>query len=118
MNFAITFKNLSEVEKRNIYRTFIGQIDEEKLENRQALLNWVDGRQFTDDQGPFKRLNGRQIRNVLFSAASIAQQDGSGRLRIEHIEDILRQTVRFQEDVESMMEKAREKAEVGISRDG
>ena len=58
-------------------------------------------------------LNGRQIRNVLFSAASLAQGEPDKGLKLEHIKKILKETVKFQTDINTMIETARREAEVG-----
>ena len=60
-------------------------------------------------------LNGRQIRNVLFSAASIAQADPHDkRLSKEHIKRILKETNKFQNEIKSTIEVARKEAEIGF----
>ena len=114
VNFAITYKNLDDKQKRNIFLSFIDQLTDENCQNKEQLRSWLDEE---DNLGapPFKRLNGRQIRNVLFSAASIASREG-GRLKLDHIKKLLRETQKFQEDVHSMVESARKDAEVVYSR--
>jgi len=113
VNFAITFKNLDEQQKKKIYLNFIKQLNKENTHNHQQLLDWPE----TDDwmeEPPFKKLNGRQIRNVLFSAASIAQGDPTDkRLKKDHIKKILKETNNFQSEINSMIELARREAEVG-----
>lgn len=49
---------------------------------------------------------------MLFSAASIAQDDQDKRLKLEHIKKILRETDKIQTDMDSMVEIARKDAEV------
>jgi len=113
VNFAITFKNLDEQQKKKIYLNFIKQLNKENTHNHQQLLDWPE----TDDwmeEPPFKKLNGRQIRNVLFSAASIAQgYPTDKRLKKDHIKKILKETNNFQSEINSMIELARREAEVG-----
>lgn len=116
VNFAIKFKDLDDKQKRNIYRTFIDQLTDENTSDKQQLLGWLDDEEQIEEYGgsPFKELNGRQIRNVLFSAASIAKHDGG--LRLDHIRRILRETTNFVKDMEYMVQLARGEAEVAYSK--
>ena len=116
INLAIRFPPLSDNDKREIYKSFIRMIDEDNP-NKTDLLEWIETDDNRDDP-PFKELNGRQIRNVLFSAASLAAgSDGAGHLDLTHIQRIRRETVQFQNEVKFMLEDARKKAEVGYDRD-
>ncbi|KAL8714529.1 MAG: hypothetical protein Q9220_001477 [cf. Caloplaca sp. 1 TL-2023] len=117
VNFAITYQNLDPAQKTRIYKDFISQLTDENTENKQELLEWLDDEEFAeDDASPFKTLNGRQIRNVLFSAASIAQDDVDKRLKLGHVKRILRETVKFQSDIEAMVHDARRDAEVKYTK--
>lgn len=118
VNFAIRYKDLDDKQKSAIYKTFIGQLTDDNTDNKQHLLGWLDDEEMTEEYGgsPFKELNGRQIRNVLFSAASIAQGESDKRLKLEHIKKILRETTNFQKDIEYMVQVARGEAEVAYSK--
>lgn len=114
VNFAITYKNLDDKQKKTIYSNFISQLNEENTRNHEELVNWPESDEWNDEP-PFRLLNGRQIRNVLFSAASIAQGDlRDHRLSLDHIKKILKETNNFQNDINIMYEKARAEAEVGF----
>ncbi|MCJ1290409.1 hypothetical protein MMC34_001947 [Xylographa carneopallida] len=115
VSFAITYKNLDDKQKKNIYKNFIEQLNDDNCQNKHQLLRWLD-EEDNVEAPPFKRLNGRQIRNVLFSAASVASGEGDGRLKLEHIKKILRETQKFQEDINNMVEMARKEAEVDYAR--
>ncbi|MCJ1383606.1 hypothetical protein MMC17_006720 [Xylographa soralifera] len=115
VNFAITYKNLDDKQKKNIYQNFIEQLTHDNCQDRNQLLKWLD-EEDNVEAPPFKRLNGRQIRNVLFSAASVASGESDGRLKLEHIKKILRETQKFQEDINNMVEMARKEAEVDYAR--
>ena len=116
MNFAIKYKDLDDKQKKAIYKTFIDQLTDENTSDKQQLLGWLDDEEQIEEYGgsPFKELNGRQIRNVLFSAASIAKRDGG--LRLDHIRRILRETTNFVKDMEYMVQLARGEAEVAYSK--
>ena len=118
VNFAIRYKDLDDKQKKSIYKNFIEQLTDENTFDKQQLMNWLDDEDQTEEYGgsPFKELNGRQIRNVMFSAASIAQSESDKRLRLEHIKRILRETTNFQKDIEYMVQVARGEAEVAYSK--
>ena len=118
VNFAIKYKDLDDKQKKAIYKTFIEQLTDDNTTDKQQLLGWLDDDEQTEEYGgsPFKELNGRQIRNVLFSAASIAQGDSDKRLKLEHIRKILRETTNFVKDMEYMVQIARGEAEVAYSK--
>ena len=118
VNFAIKYKDLDDKQKKAIYKTFIEQLTDDNTTDKQQLLGWLDDDEQTEEYGgsPFKELNGRQIRNVLFSAASIAQGDSDKRLKLDHIRKILRETTNFVKDMEYMVQIARGEAEVAYSK--
>ena len=118
VNFAIKYKDLDDRQKKAIYKTFIEQLTDDNTTDKQQLLGWLDDDEQTEEYGgsPFKELNGRQIRNVLFSAASIAQGDSDKRLKLDHIKKILRETNNFVKDMEYMVQIARGEAEVAYSK--
>ena len=118
VNFAIKYKDLDDKQKKAIYKTFIDQLTDDNTTDKQQLLGWLDDDEQTEEYGgsPFKELNGRQIRNVLFSAASIAQGDSDKRLKLEHIRKILRETTNFVKDMEYIVQIARGEAEVAYSK--
>lgn len=113
VNLAIKYNNLSDAQKKAIYRNFIYQLNDENTDDKQDLLQFIED---PEDESPFGLLNGRQIRNVLFSAASLARAEPDKRLRREHINKILRETVKFQQDTQNMIDMARQDAEVGFRR--
>lgn len=116
--FAIKHKDLDDKQKKAIYKTFIEQLTDDNTTNKQQLLGWVDDDEQTEEYGgsPFEELNGRQIRAVLFSAASIPQDDSHKRLKLDHIRKFLRETTNFVKDMEYMMQIARGEAEVVYSK--
>ena len=118
VNFAIRYKDLDDKQKKAIYKNFIEQLTDENTSDRQQLLSWLDDDEQTEEYGgsPFKELNGRQIRNVLFTAASIAKVDIDRRLKLDHIKKVLRETTHFVKDMEYMVQVARGEAEVAYSK--
>ena len=118
VNFAIKYKDLDDKQKKAIYKAFIEQLTDENTYDKQHLLGWLDDEETIDEYGgsPFKELNGRQIRNVLFSASSIAQGESDKMMRLDHIKKILRETSNFVKDMEYMVQVARSEAEVAYSK--
>ena len=117
VNFAIRYKDLDDRQKREIFLNFIRQLTDENTYDKQELESWIDGNGLLESgESPFESLNGRQIRNVLFSAASIAQNDRDKRLKLTHIEQILKETTNFVKDMEYMVQIARGEAEVAYSK--
>jgi hypothetical protein len=84
-------------------------VDEDKVERRDEILDWIkdsngDGTEY------FEPLNGRQVRNVLFSAASLGLQR-NGKLELKDIKKMLRTTWKFQNSLQKAMDRARIKSE-------
>ena len=117
VNFAIRYKDLDDRQKREIFLNFVRQLTDDNTYDKQELESWIrsDGL-LESGESPFESLNGRQIRNVLFSAASIAQNDSDKRLKLNHIEQILKETTNFVKDMEYMAQIARGEAEVAYSK--
>jgi hypothetical protein len=109
VNLGIKYKDLTMDQKKRIFNNFIDQIGDDHVEDRDALKDWLGG----DDEiiENFEQLNGRQVRNVLFSAASLAMKEG-GVLKGEHIKKIAKSTWKFQDSIKTIVEEARKRAEV------
>lgn len=110
INLAIRYNELSNDQKKKIYLNFIEQLNEENTEDKEQLRDFVIK---DEDEPPFMTLNGRQIRNVLFSAASLAKAESDHRLRQKHIDGVLTETKKFQRDIQVMIDMARQEAEIG-----
>jgi len=110
VNLGIRYKDLSKEQKAKIFTKFINQIKDENIESKDEVRNWFE--EDTDAIEWFENLNGRQVRNVLFSAASLAQSEG-GVLKLRHIKKMGKATWQFQDSMKSIVEDARRKAEIG-----
>ncbi|KAL8834560.1 MAG: hypothetical protein Q9170_003688 [Blastenia crenularia] len=111
LNLAIRYNTLTNDQKNVIYRNFINQVSTEQAYNKEELLNYVTNQQ---DEPPFELLNGRQIRNVLVSAATLARAEPDKLLRLGHVQKVLKETVKFQQDIQPMVDMARQEAEVAF----
>jgi SpoVK/Ycf46/Vps4 family AAA+-type ATPase len=110
VNLGIKYKDLSMNQKKQIFSNFIDQIPEDGIDDKEELERWLE--EDTDAVEWFETLNGRQVRNVLFSAASLALRDG-GMLKLTHIRKMAKATWQFQDSIKSIVQEARRKAEVG-----
>jgi AAA+ superfamily predicted ATPase len=112
INLAIKFEDLTEKQKKRIFRNLVNQLGDEQVKNKQALLDWMNDDD--DASRSFSKLNGRQVRNVVFSAASLAgnRKPGDNLLKREDIQRMLNETVEFQKHLHELTRAAREKNEV------
>jgi len=110
VNLGIKYDDLDKDQKRDIFAQFLDQVKPEDIEGRQKMISWMH--RDPDGIDYFSSLNGRQVRNVLFSAASLASKDG-GVLKLEHIEKMAKITSRFQDSLKVVMQNARMKSEAG-----
>ena len=89
IHVAIEYKALTSSTRAQIWTRFI-----EKLENGESKSSLLDNMSY------LKKLdiNGRQIRNVLNLAQSLAMEDGDKKnpLSIEHVRDAANETLSFQ----------------------
>jgi hypothetical protein len=103
---------------------FLQQLEENEPKSIKDLKNVLA---FVDEYGSMNKLNGRQIRNVVASALSLARsrarnggEDGKGlgdpRMTIAHLKEVLNITRDFQEQLESITMDTRKHNEVGGSR--
>jgi hypothetical protein len=61
----------------------------------------------------FEKLNGQQIRNILFAAASLASGNENGKMRPSDTISIAKATKNFTKDLGQTMQATRIKAETG-----
>jgi hypothetical protein len=94
---------------------FLGQLDPESMKDKEKIY------EFVEEHASRSKLNGRQIRNVVASALSLARSkakslDGKGngdpRMTIDHLKEVLYITQDFQEQLESITTDQRRHNEV------
>lgn len=83
LNLAIRYKDLDDKLKKAIIGTLIEQLTDNNTYDKQQLLSWLENDEESNDFGGslLKELIGRQIQNLLLSAASNAQDDSDRSLR-------------------------------------
>jgi SpoVK/Ycf46/Vps4 family AAA+-type ATPase len=110
VNLGIKYTNLSMHQKQQIFLQFINSIPEDKIDDRDAISEW-----FTEESDAnewLEPLNGRQVRNILFSAGNLAQRSGDV-LKVEHLSVMAKHTAKFTADLKAVVHSARSKAEAG-----
>lgn len=115
VNLGIKYKNLSKEQKLGIFTAFLDSVDkEDQIDDKEGIVRWFKGEEADDS---FENLNGRQIRNVLFSAASLALKENVP-LKREHIEQMAGITHRFNEDLKDVVNLSRAKNEADFKIPG
>jgi AAA+ superfamily predicted ATPase len=113
VNLGIKYKDLTSDQKEKIFNNFIDQLKDENVQSKKKLKNWFRQEETAD---LFEQLNGRQVRNVLFSAASLATNEDEGILKESHIRKMAEATEDFQKSVQNLLDEARKTAEVGFRK--
>lgn len=110
INLGIKYADLERAQLQKIFDNFLDQVPEENIKEKEAIKMWFreddEAREWT------KALNGRHIRNIIFSAIDLAKVDG-GRLTLDHIKKMTRTTHAFYDGVKVIVQTARERAEAG-----
>ena len=111
INLAIQFKDLTERQKSTIFKNLVNQLDEDFVENKHELVEWI--REDDEANTSFSGLNGRQVRNIVFSAASLAgnRPVPDNILKKDDVKRMLAETVSFQQHLQELTKAAREKNE-------
>lgn len=110
VNLGIKYEDLDRDQKQSIFDQFLDQLPDENVEGRERIRDWF--REDEEAREWVKALNGRQIRNILFSAASLAVKDG-GVLKLDLVKRMTKSTALFHDSVKTIVEDARRKAEAG-----
>jgi hypothetical protein len=90
IHIAIKYNSLVPAVRRQIWENFIKRLDQRETEGKRELLDHLDDMQEWE-------LNGRQIRNVLGIAESLAlsKERRRGALRYSHVETVANETINF-----------------------
>lgn len=101
IHLAIRYDDLTRQQKENVFRLFLKQLKPDSISNFESIMEYIK------EYGSDYKLNGRQIRNVVSSALSLARSqakgnDGDERLTVKHLKSVLMITKDFQEQLESI----------------
>lgn len=104
ISIAIKYQTLDTDMRRNIWQNFINLLDSSEAAAKRELTERLDEIQ----EWP---LNGRQIRNVLTMAQSVAGTDGLPKrsLNYELVEEVANETLKFQDYFEDAYRESRQR---------
>jgi hypothetical protein len=113
IHLAIRYDDLDQPQKKNVFRMFLQQLEPKSMKDYPRILEYVD------EYASRNKLNGRQIRNVVASALSLARSkakdkngNGDPRMTVDHLKEVLYITQDFQEQLESITTDTRRHNEV------
>jgi ATP-dependent 26S proteasome regulatory subunit len=106
INLPIKYPPLDYERKKKIFHNLLNNLSNDGVTSKPEIFNWLDDDE-SEAMQKFESLNGRQIRNLLFSATSIAAEQDSAKLELEDIEKLAGVMHKFQEDIRADMEYAR-----------
>jgi AAA+ superfamily predicted ATPase len=113
IHLAIRYDDLDQPQKKNVFRMFLQQLEPKSMKDYPEILRFVD------EYASRNKLNGRQIRNVVASALSLARSkakdpmgNGDSRMTVDHLKEVLYITQDFQEQLESITTDTRRHNEV------
>jgi len=103
IHLAIRYDDLTRDQKIKVFQMFLRQLRPDSIKNEDDILNFIE------EYGSEYKLNGRQIRNVVGAALSLARSrvnrvggDGDERMTVKHLKNVLKITKDFQEQLESI----------------
>jgi hypothetical protein len=108
INLAIRYPELSHEQKSRIFLNFVDQLDEDATADLAKIEAWIKD---DDTREQLDGLNGRQIRNILFSAAKMTSEQEGGKLNLGAIKQLAQATKRFAQEIRADMEASRVKNE-------
>ncbi|KAL8878228.1 MAG: hypothetical protein Q9198_003918 [Flavoplaca austrocitrina] len=100
---AVRFDELTQPQMQSILRTILRKFNVKDSEIEDITDNFQN---YLADSPRFK-LNGREIRNVVFSAHAVALSEGKESIGWNHIRDVLRLTRDFQDQLKAITDKQR-----------
>ena len=115
IHLAIRYDDLTKTQKQNVFKNFLDQLKPDSIMNYDGMLDFIN------DFGTENKLNGRQIRNVMSAALSLArnqaeENNGDPRLQVKHLRQVLSITKDFQEQLDSITITQRVQNEAARSR--
>ncbi|EED20799.1 26S protease regulatory subunit, putative [Talaromyces stipitatus ATCC 10500] len=101
IHLAIRYDDLTRQQKQNIFQLFLKQLKPDSISDFESIMEYIK------EYGSDYKLNGRQIRNVVSSALSLARSQAKGnggdeRMTVKHLKSVLMITKDFQEQLESI----------------
>jgi SpoVK/Ycf46/Vps4 family AAA+-type ATPase len=111
VNLGIKYEPLDHFDKAAMFEDFLMRVENKSdIERREKIIEWF--KKDSDAKEWFKPLNGRQVRNVLFSAACLGSAEGD-KLTLNHIKTMAKSTFKFQDSLLFEMQKWTKQNEAG-----
>jgi AAA+ superfamily predicted ATPase len=115
IHLAIRYDDLTREQKISVFEMFLKQLEPDNIEDFPNIM------EFITEYGCDNELNGRQIRNVVSSALSLARSEskengGDARLTVKHLKNVLTITKDFQKQLESITMDMRSANEAARSK--
>ncbi|KAL9636031.1 MAG: hypothetical protein Q9204_002403 [Flavoplaca sp. TL-2023a] len=103
IHLAVRFDDLTRPQMQSIFLTILG-----KFNVKDSDVEYIT-KKFQNylKESPRFKLNGREIRNVVFSANAMALSEGKESIGWKHIRDVLIVTRDFQDQLEKITSKQR-----------
>jgi len=100
IHLAIRYNDLDQKQKQNVFRIFLEQLEPQSIKEYDKVIEYVN------EYASMNKLNGRQIRNVVSSALSLARSRAKmggedGKMTKRHLKEVLKITCDFQDQLES-----------------
>ncbi|KAF3035289.1 hypothetical protein E8E12_001623 [Didymella heteroderae] len=111
VQLAIQYRDLTNIQKINIYRNKLGYIPDEEIEDRQKILESLEYSPLVHNTN---KTNGRQIRNIVTYARALAASEGQ-KLTLKHLVRVDEVTSRFTESMKESFDRQRAKNEASNS---
>ncbi|KAL8734981.1 MAG: hypothetical protein Q9181_002990 [Wetmoreana brouardii] len=113
IHLAVRFEELDRKQMQNILETIL-----RKFKVKETDVDDINYRfeQYLKDSSRFK-LNGREIRNVVFSAHAMALSQNKSSIAWDHIRDVLSVTREFQDQLKEVNNRQRILREASKSGD-
>lgn len=100
-HYAIEFKSLTREQEGRIWQRYVDQLNEHNSENKSEIKDWVS--QITKKR---TKLSGREIRNVLTTAQTLAQAEHNKKIKRTHLERVYERLHEFLDAMEKTMTTA------------
>lgn len=115
IHLAIRYEDLTRDQKVSVFEMFLKQLKPD------SIADFPDVMDFIREYGSDNDLNGRQIRNVVSSALSLArslskENGGDARMTVKHLKQVLNITKDFQRQLESITTETRAANEAARSK--
>ena len=94
-HYAINFKSLTLQQERDIWKSYIDQLNDRNCHRKAEVEDWV--RQITKKK---TKLSGREIRNVFTVAQTLAQAEPNKKIMKKHLERVYDRLIEFLDDME------------------